>query len=279
MSNVEQETLDFAGGQLRLTLAPIAVLEFCQPRRRNAVTLRMWEEMPEVLRRVSDSELVRVLLVRGTGTEAFCAGADITEFERMYATEASSAIYINAVRTAQHDLRHIPQPVIAWIYGDCVGSGCGLALACDLRFAASNARFGIPPAKLGLAYSVEDTAQLVEKVGPAMAKDLLFSARLIDARQAATAGLVDRVVSPEKLESTVLDYAHRLAELSQVSQRASKKIINAICDSTIPSSPELREMYASTFTDTDMREGYEAFLSRRKPVFWNKLNGESNSDT
>lgn len=268
MGHKDPQVLEFADGKLRLTPSAIAVLEFCQPARRNAVTMQMWESLPLALERVAADDNIRILLVRGSGSEAFCAGADINEFEEMYATPESTSRYIDAVRVAQYELRHLPQPTIAWIFGDCVGSGCGLALACDLRFAADNARFGIPPAKLGLAYSVEDTAQLIEKVGPACAKDLLFSARLIDAPEALSAGLIDRAIASGELESAVLDYANRVAELSQISIKASKKIINAISDSSIPQDPQLRELYSSTFSGEDMKEGYSAFLDRRKPVFW-----------
>jgi len=268
----EPEIQEFADGTLRLTVSPIAILEFCQPGKRNAVTMQMWAELPTVLQAIAANEKIRVLLIRGSGTEAFCAGADITEFREMYSTPESTNRYINAVRQAQYDLRHLPHSTIAWIYGDCVGSGCGLALACDLRFAADNARFGIPPARLGLAYSVEDTAQLVEKVGPAFAKDLLFSARLIDSREALAAGLIDRSFAAAELEAAVTRYAASMTELPRASIQASKTTINAITDSQIPDNAELRDMYQATFSGEDMKEGYEAFLSRRKPIFWKRNN-------
>jgi len=263
----QSKVLLFADGRLRLTLAPVATLEFCQPERRNAMTLQMWEELPTVLQTVAESTEVRVLLVRGSGTNAFCSGADISEFEVMYATAESTENYLTSVRKAQYELRHLPQPTVALIHGDCVGSGCGLALACDLRFAAEDARFGIPPAKLGLAYSVEDTAQLVEKVGPSFAKDLLFSARLVDAKKALTAQLIDQISTTDQLEADTLSYAQNIAALSQNSLRTSKRIINAVSDTLIPEDRSLRELYAATFSGPDMQEGYRAFLQRRKPEF------------
>ena len=268
MHDGDVQSLEFAGGRLRLTVAAIAVLEFCQPDKRNAITMQMWEELPPILNTIAENADIRVLLVRGSGTEAFCAGADIGEFEEMYATPESTASYVNAVRRAQFELRHLPQPTLAWIYGDCVGSGCGLALACDLRFAANDARFGIPPARLGLAYSVGDTAQLVEKVGVARAKDLLFSARLLDSTEALSMGLIDREITNDQLQADVWSYATGLAELSQISIRTSKKIINAIGDSSVPDNEELDRLYIETFSGDDMKEGYEAFLGHRKPVFW-----------
>lgn len=267
VTNRPTETLTYANGQLKLTMSPIAVLEFCQPDKRNAVSMLMWQELPKALDMVTNNECIRVLLVRGTGMVAFCAGADISEFEKTYATPESTAQYIEAVRVAQYQLRHLAQPTIAWIYGDCVGSGCGLALACDLRFAADNARFGIPPAKLGLAYSVEDTAQLVEKVGPAFAKDLLLSARLVNAEEALKAGLINRVISSQNLERAVLEYADNMTGLSQTSLRTSKRIINAICDESTPDNPVLKELYRATFAGSDLKEGYDAFLQKRKPEF------------
>ncbi len=270
MHDGDLQSLEFADGKLRLTVAPIAVLEFCQPHKRNAITMNMWQELPRVLKTIAADADIRVLLVRGSGASAFCAGADISEFEDMYATRESTASYVQAVRKAQYELRHLPQPTIAWIYGDCVGSGCGLALACDLRFAANDARFGIPPAKLGLAYSVGDTAQLVEKVGVARTKDLLFSARLLNSSEALSMGLIDREITPDQLDEDVMSYATGLAELSQQSIRTSKKITNAIGDLCVPENEELDSLYVSTFSGSDMREGYEAFLNRRKPVFWKR---------
>ena len=126
--------------------------------------------------------------------------------------------------------------------------------------------------RLGLAYSVEDTAKLVEKVGPAFAKDLLFSARLIDSREALAAGLIDRSISVDELEAAVSQYATSMAELSQASIQVSKKTINAITDLQIPDNAELRDLYQATFSGEDMKEGYEAFLNRRKPLFWKRSN-------
>jgi enoyl-CoA hydratase/carnithine racemase len=197
----------------------------------------------------------------------FSAGADISEFEKVYADERSTREYNQSVRRAQQALRDLPRPVIALIAGACVGGGCGLALAADLRFASREARFAITPARLGLAYSPEDTAQLVEKVGPARAKDILFSARMLTAAEALSFGLVDRVLEPEALEPAVLDYAGGLARLSPVSIRAAKAIINRLGSADPETCRELHALFEASFSSADFAEGRKAFLEKRPPEF------------
>lgn len=263
-------TLDqpFADGRLLLRRdGPIATLVLNQPGKRNAISAAMWRAFPEVANLVSGEPSIRVVLVRGTGDDAFSAGADIGEFEDVYSDGDRANAYNDATRAGQAALRHIAQPVIAVIHGVCVGGGCGLALACDLRFAAAGARFGITPAKLGLAYSWQDTAQLVEKVGPARAKDILFSGRLLDAREALAIGLIDRVLDGEALEAEALAYAQTLAGLSQSSIRAAKVIVNRIVerDGDVPEAAA--KPYRDSFSSKDFREGYRAFVEKRKPRF------------
>ncbi|SLN75416.1 enoyl-CoA hydratase-related protein [Oceanibacterium hippocampi] len=257
----------FADGALRLMPSRVALLEINAPERRNALSLAMWTAIEAVAERVEADESIRVLLVRGAGGKAFSAGADIGEFADVYATPESTADYNARVRRAQARLRDLPRPTIAVVDGVCVGGGCGLALACDLRFAATDARFGITPARLGLAYSYADTAQLVEKVGPARAKDILFSGRLLEAGEALAIGLVDRLAAPEALTGTVADYAEGLAALSQTSIRAAKAIINRLADRQAESSADMDALFSDSFSGPDFREGYAAFLAKRRPVF------------
>jgi enoyl-CoA hydratase/carnithine racemase len=157
--------------------------------------------------------------------------------------------------------------VIAEVAGACVGGGCGLALACDLRFAGASARFAITPARLGLAYSWDDTANLVEKVGPARAKDILFSGRFLSASEAYAISLVEWVVPDADLKRTVLDYAEGLAELSPASIKAAKAIVNRLADSDPKGREETRALFEATFLGRDFAEGRAAFRERRKPKF------------
>ena len=157
--------------------------------------------------------------------------------------------------------------MIAVITGACVGGGCGLALACDLRFAAPEARFGVTPARLGLAYSFEDTIQLVEKVGPARAKDILFSARLIPAMEALEIGLIERVVPAAALETIATTYAEGLADLSPAAILAAKRMVNAVVAPAPGAYKAGQHIIDAVFESTDFIEGRTAFLERRPPRF------------
>ena len=258
----------FAGGQLVLGRAgPIATLELNQPAKRNAISAAMWNAFPEVAYAVSTDPTIRVLLVRGSGQLAFSAGADIAEFHDVYATAESTKAYNDAVRSGQAALRHLPRPVIAVIHGVCVGGGCGVALASDLRFAASDAQFAITPAKLGLAYSYADTAQLVEKVGPARAKDILFSGRMLEAGEALAISLIDRVVEAAQLDAEALTYAQTLAAVSLSSMQTAKTFVNQIAEGRAGVPANTEALFQAGFTSADFQEGYKAFLEKRKPKF------------
>jgi enoyl-CoA hydratase/carnithine racemase len=207
-----------------------------------------------------------VLILTGEG-ETFSAGADISEFADSYASP-EEAVRTNAtVRAGQAAVATLSKPVIARIRGACVGGGCGLALSADLRFAASDARLGITPARLGLAYSFADTKQLVDVVGPARAKDILFSARLIGAEEALTMGLVDRCLPPGALEAETRAYAESLAGLSQVSIRTAKAMIEAVRAGADTETDALRAAFEASFAGADFAEGYRAFLDKRRPEF------------
>lgn len=258
---------DFAKGALRLKTGPIARLVLNQPEKHNAMSQAMWEGLPQACDAIEADADIRVVIVEGAGGNAFCAGADISEFAEVYADAATTFAYNTHVREAQARLRNLPRPTIALVEGICVGGGCGIALACDLRFASERARFGITPAKLGVGYSRHDTAQLVEKVGPARAKDILFSGRLLNADEALRIGLIDRIAPAGEVVEQTQDYAASLAELSQTSIRTAKAIINGLTDPDGADFPRLDRMAADAFEGEDFREGYRAFLEKRKPRF------------
>lgn len=263
----ETTLLEFADGALRLHISRIATLELNAPERRNAMSAAMWAGISEAVAAIGQDDEVRVLLVRGAGGKAFCAGAHIGEFGELYATPGSARDYNAVIRAAQAGLRNLARPTIAVIEGACVGGGCGIALACDLRFAAADARFAITPARLGLAYSYADTAQLVEKVGPARAKDILFSGRMLDAQEALRIGLVDRLCSGDALADDALAYARTLAGVSQASIRTAKQMINRLSDLAAKGDPAMDALFDAAFSSADFKEGYNAFLAKRPPSF------------
>ncbi|MCG8443875.1 MAG: enoyl-CoA hydratase-related protein [Caulobacterales bacterium] len=245
---------------------PAFTLTLNRPDKRNAVTAAMWRRLPELLAEVKAAPQAKALIVTGAGG-AFAAGADIGEFEAVYATPESSAAYSAAIAAALDGLAAFPKPAIAKIRGACVGGGCGIALACDVRFAAEGARFGITPGKLGLTYPLNDTKRLVDAVGVATAKDILFSGRLLDGAEALRVGLINHLTSEADLDGAVADYAGQIASTSQFSARTAKKMVALIQAGAVSDTEETRRWFLEAFSGADFAEGYRAFLEKRPPKF------------
>ncbi len=254
----------YGDGGLVLERARVAVLTLNRPTRRNAMTRAMWSDLPVLCDSIAADRSIRVLIVTGQGEAAFCAGADISEFSSVYETQASSDAYNAIVRTAQARLRDLRCPVIAAIRGACYGGGCGLALACDLRFADAKASFAITPARLGLVYSPEDTWQLIEKVGVARAKDMLLSGRTVPAPEALSIGLIDQIAEDD-VGDQARAYANGLADLAPRALAGIKAIVNGL---SLPDPTKgLHETFAASFGSAEFREGYSAFLEKRAADF------------
>lgn len=247
---------------LRLEIhARIAHLLIDRAAKRNAIDQEMWEAFPRLIAEAMDDERVRVMILRAAEPGAFSAGADIAEFGEGARDPEWRAANQAAIARAQRDLTYASKPVIAQIEGDCVGGGCGLALACDLRVATSTARFGITPAKLGLVYSLHDTKLLVDLVGPAQAKCILFTAGLIDAAEAHRIGLVDL------LDADPLALAETIAVNALHSVVQSKAMIRRILDGQSADDAQTSALFAEAFTLPDFNEGVAAFRAKRKPDF------------
>jgi enoyl-CoA hydratase/carnithine racemase len=262
------DALSLAGGALTVTRAgPVATVALNRPEARNALTRAMWQALPPLAADLAADPSVRAVILRGAGERAFSGGADIAEFPEVYATAEAARAYNDDVRAGQDAVARMPKPVIAAVLGACVGGGCGLAIACDLRFAGAGARFAIPPARLGAAYSFADVKQLVELVGPARAKDMLFSGRMVPADEAWRIGLADRAVPDAEVIAAAESYAAGIAELSAASLEAAKRMVQAVRDGVADETPELRRLFDDTFAGPDFAEGYAAFLEKRRPRF------------
>jgi enoyl-CoA hydratase/carnithine racemase len=244
---------------------PVATLTINRPQRRNALTLAMFTAIPELVKRAAATPGVRALVLRGAGTAAFSAGADIGEFEAVRATADQAAAYDDVVSAAEDALESFPGPVIAAIRGYCYGGGCNLALACDVRFADPGARFAITPAKLGLVYPLRATKRLVDLVGPSRAKIILMSGAELDAGRAAALGLVDEISGD--LEASVGEFTALLATRSPVTQRAVKETVRRIVDGVTRDDAEHAALRAAGLASPDYAEGVRAFLERRPPSF------------
>jgi enoyl-CoA hydratase/carnithine racemase len=243
---------------------PLATVVIDRRAKRNALNLEMWTALPEHLARVRASA-ARVLILRGAGD--FSAGADISEFANLRSGPDGARRYSHAVHTAERALATLEIPTIAAITGVCVGGGCELALACDIRVASHDARFGITPANLGVVYHFDSTQRLVQTVGPGWAKQILFSADILDAATALRIGLVNELHPAAGLSARAADLAARVSTRAQVSVRGAKAIVNRILDGGTGEDAEVGELYDAAAASADYAEGVDAFMSGRRPRF------------
>ncbi len=246
----------------------IATLIINQPRRRNALSLAMWESIPAAIADVAADPEIGVIVVRGNGAEAFSAGADISEFAENRSTPEKALTYNRRTHTAFEAILACPKPTIALIHGFCIGGGCELAIACDLRVAGENAELAIPAARLGIPLGWDDVRRLVALVGPANAKEILFTAGRFSARRAYEMGLLNSVVAEDDVEPTVARLARQMLDVSPTSIRWSKEAIGEVVrDPSLASIVNGEENAAALFGGEDYREGVRAFLEKRPPRF------------
>lgn len=245
---------------------PVATLWLNRPAKRNAITLEMWRGMPRLLAQLADDPAVRVLVVRGMG-EHFSAGADIGELGAELADPERGPAYRQANRAAEEALADFPRPTLAVVQGSCIGAGCEVAVACDLRLAESRAQFGITPARLGIVYPGFALERVVKLIGAAASKHLLFSGEFIDTTRALRIGLVDEVHESAALEERLRTYSATLAERSLLTQRAAKEMIGAVVDHGTIDAELTRAWEREALAAPDGPEGVRAFAERRPARF------------
>jgi enoyl-CoA hydratase len=246
----------------------VATVVLNRPRMRNAINLAMWTALARITEGLVKDDSVRAIVFRGAGTEAFASGADISEFPESRKDRETSQRYNATTAAAYAAVRECPKPTIAMIHGFCMGGAMGLAMACDLRFAAEGAKFGIPAARLSIVYPAEAIGQLVDLVGPAYAKDILFSARTVTDREALAIGLIQRLVPAAELEPTTYEYLRQVTDNAPLSVRGSKASIQAyVAGFTEETRARLRALSLEAVASEDYREGTRAFLEKRRPKF------------
>jgi enoyl-CoA hydratase/carnithine racemase len=246
---------------------PLAFIVFNRPRVRNALTFDMWERIPKVLTELAADGRTRVAVFRGAG-EHFTAGADIREFETRRANAEQARVYNQTADRAMTSIEEAPFPTLAMIRGVCLGGGCELAMACDLRLAGDDARFGIPVAQRGITIGAQEMRRLVHLVGPAEAKRILYTAETFGAAEALRMGLVNEVVPAADLEARVRAVADRIAANAPLSIKAIKAGVHAAFGLGGPGAIEAAEALAlALFDSRDFQEASAAFLEKRKPVF------------
>jgi enoyl-CoA hydratase/carnithine racemase len=241
---------------------------FNNPEKLNAISLEMWEAALEAMADFSADRSVRVMVVTGAGGKAFASGADISKFKDERQEAEAVAHYQATTQLAYSTLQSMAIPTIAMIRGWCIGGGTAAAVCCDLRVCTENAKFGVPAAKLGLGYGLNRAQPLVDLVGPAYAKEMFFTGRQFDAREAEKMGLVNRVVADDALEATVEEMARTIAGNAPLTVRCAKLVVGEALKSAADRDVDVCEhAVARCFASNDYREGQAAFMEKRKPRF------------
>ena len=236
--------------------------------RRNAINGAMWRGIPPAMARFDADDEVRCVAFRGAGSEAFAAGADISECEEIRAQRAEVAQYDGLLDVVLHAIQDSRKPSLAMIHGFCMGGGLEVALACDLRYSGESGQFGIPAAKLGLAYNVEGHKRLLETVGHARAREIMFLGRRYSSAEALAMGLVHQVVADAQLEPLVAGILQALADNAPLSIANSKTIIEEFVKSSgAPDGALMRAAMERCARSADYEEGRRAFMEKRKPAF------------
>lgn len=257
-----------AAGRIHAAVqGPIGWLRLDNQEKLNAVSLSMWQDLSAGLAGFANNDIVRVVVVSGTGGKAFCSGGDISEFESRR-SGANAVSYGEIGKAALSSLKGFPKPTIASIEGYCLGGGMALALSCDVRIAADTAQLGIPAARRGQSYEYANVKLLVDLVGPSKAKLLLFTARRFDAEQALRMGLVDEVVTGSALVSHVEQLADTIAGNAPLSIAAIKFAVD-----TVMADPNERDLQAcaaqakACLASEDYAEATRSFMEKRSPIF------------
>jgi len=245
---------------------PIATVVLDRPQKLNALTRAMWQSLGDAIGELSDDDSVRCIVVRGAGEKAFSPGNDIAEFATQRSNKAQAIEYGKAMHATAAALAACRHPLVAQIHGICVGGGLEIAALCDLRICGESSRFGAPIKNLGLVMAYPEMAPLVRLVGPAVALEILLEGRILDAAEALAKGLVTRVVADDQVATEARAAAQRIADGAPLVARWHKKFARRLTDPRPLSAAELDECF-DCFDTEDFREGYAAFLAKRKPKF------------
>jgi enoyl-CoA hydratase/carnithine racemase len=249
----------------------VGVITFNNPEKRNAMSLDMWQGLGHALIELRDDPGVRVVVLVGAGDKAFVSGADISQFEKTRHNAAASEEYAKRSAAERALLADYPKPTIACIRGFCLGGGMQVAMLADIRLASDNSQFGIPAARLGIAYGYDGLRHLVSLVGPSWARLIMYTGMRIDSAEALRIGLVDRVLPDTELWGATMEIATTISGIAPLAIKAAKLTIAQVLK-----DPDQRDMDAIKAIGTacmdseDFREGRRAFMEKRKPKFSGK---------
>jgi enoyl-CoA hydratase/carnithine racemase len=244
----------------------VATVTIARPEKHNALTVEMWEGLRAAFETVGADESIRVVVLRGTGGRAFCVGADIGEFEKARANKIQAIAYAQFVHDSVRAIEECPHPTIAAIEGLCVGGGVEFAAACDLRFASSSSRFGVPIKRLGLTVDYPELNSLRRLVGPTNALEILYEGRLFGADEALQKGLVNRVIADAVFAEELAAAVGRIATGAPLVARWHKRMVKRLEEHRTLTQEERLEPF-DVFDSEDYRIGTRAFLEKRDPVF------------
>lgn len=244
----------------------VATVVLNRPDRMNALNLPVWRGLAAAFEQLAGDASVNAIVLRGAGTKAFAPGADIEEFDTLRADAGQAKDYDVVMRRALDAVRHCPKPVVALIFGPCVGGGLELACCCDIRISARSGKFGVPINKISVVMAYPELAVIARIAGPAVAAEILLEARVFDAEEAFQKRLLTRVVDDEKAEEEAYAAARRIANGAPLVNAWHKKFLKRLEQGDAIAAAELDECYA--FLDTaDYREGMAAFKEKRRPAF------------
>lgn len=234
------------------------------------MTVGMWQALPSLCHELEEDDSIRVVILRGAGETAFVAGADISQFAEVR-TGGSATSYDQATALGYTAIERLAKPTLAMIHGFCIGGGLALSFCADIRYAADDARFALPPAKLGLGYSPTGTAKIIDLLGPAVTKEIVYTGSIYDADTALRWGMVNHVRPKAELEAFVREQAAIMATRAPLTQRATKLSVAAHLGAHRSDGPELLERAERAakgcFASADYAEGVAAFMEKRAPEF------------
>jgi enoyl-CoA hydratase/carnithine racemase len=259
----------FADGKILQSVTDgVGVITFNNPEKRNAMSLDMWEGLGHALVELRDDAEVRVVILTGAGDKAFVSGADISQFEKNRHNAEASEEYAKKSAAQRALLADYPKPIIACIRGFCLGGGMQVAMSADIRIASDNSQFGIPAAKLGIAYGYDGLKNLVSLVGPSWARLIMYTGMKIDSAEAVRIGLVDRVVPDAGLWDATMEIARTISGNAPLAIQAAKiTIAQVLKDPDKRDIDTIKAIGTACMDSEDFREGRRAFMEKRKPKF------------